>query len=247
MLLRTAQEGPSPLNSKSVRASCDMAALAKSAREVKKDEPEEIIEEATEAMGKVTDSTLRTNVTRTLESRRTSLIKSYEEWHKACGDYSSKLASTVASEQKKEDANANIKPVRKAYLEALDQLNDMIEELTKKADAQDETDKMKVDLEMQIGRATKDVELSITNHLNRSCASEVSRSAKERLFKEQERDIINPMETLKKLFMDLMKMTKDKKTREDLSGQKENWMDKTTKGIMTISDRYTNIPEIDKG
>ena len=125
-------------------------------------------------------------------------------------------------------------------MEALDQLNDMIEELTKKADAQDETDKMKVDLEMQIERATKDVELSITNHLNRSCASEVSRSAKER-------DIINPMETLKKLFMDLMKMTKDKKTREDLSGQKENWMDKTTKGIMTISDRYTNIPEIDKG
>ena len=132
-------------------------------------------------------------------------------------------------------------------MEALDQLNDMIEELTKKADAQDETDKMKVDLEMQIERATKDVELSITNHLNRSCPSEVSRSAKERLFKEQERDIINPMETIKKLFMDLMKMTKDKKTREDLSGQEENWMDKTTKGIMTISDRYTNIPEIDKG
>ena len=47
-----------------------MAALAKSAREVKKDEPEEIIEEATEAMGKVTDSTLRTNVTRTLDSEK---------------------------------------------------------------------------------------------------------------------------------------------------------------------------------
>ena len=60
-------------------------------------------------------------------------------------------------------------------MEALDQLNDMIEELTKKADAQDETDKMKVDLEMQIERATKDVELSITNHLNRSCPSEVLR------------------------------------------------------------------------
>ena len=91
------------------------------------------------------------------------------------------------------------------------------------------------------------ISAAIKYHLNRSCASEVSRSAKERLFKEQERDIINPMETLKKLFMDLMKMTKDKKTREDLSGQEENWMDKTTKGIMTISDRYTNIPEIDKG
>ena len=47
-------------------------------------------------------------------------------------------------------------------MEALDQLNDMIEELTKKADAQDETDKMKVDLEMQIERATKDVELSLS-------------------------------------------------------------------------------------
>ena len=56
-----------------------MAAQAKSIREVRKDDLEQAIEEATEAMAKATDRTLRTNVLRTLESRRTSLIRSGTE------------------------------------------------------------------------------------------------------------------------------------------------------------------------
>lgn len=115
-----------------------MAAQAKSIREVRKDDLEQAIEEATEAMAKATDRTLRTNVLRTLESRRTSLIRSHNEWHRACVDYSCKVASSVSSDQKKEDANENLKPVKKEYLEALDKINDAIEDLIRTNQAQDD-------------------------------------------------------------------------------------------------------------
>ena len=126
MLLRTAQEDLCT-STKLCEGNIRMAAQAKSIREVRKDDLEQVNEEVTEAMKKVTDKTLRTNVLRTLETRRTSLIKSYYEWHRACADYSMKVASSVTSEQKKEDASENIKPVKKEYLEALDKISDEIE------------------------------------------------------------------------------------------------------------------------
>ena len=100
---------------------------------------------------------------------------------------------------------------------------------------------------MQIECASKDFEIKMKNHKERTCPAKISRSAKERLFKEVDRDIIKPMETIKELLMDLMRITKDMRMREELNAKEESWMDANTKGIMCISDNYTNIPETDTG
>ena len=72
-----------------------MAAQAKGFRQVKKEELEACIEDAKDAIGNARDKKLRTNIVRTLMTRKNALTISYEAWNKACGDYSIKQCCQV--------------------------------------------------------------------------------------------------------------------------------------------------------
>ena len=72
----------------------------------------------------------------------------------------------------------------------------------------------------------------------------MSQGAKDWLYKELDRDVIEPIETIRKLFLELFAITTGKTDKDSLSSQEESWMDSYTTSIMSISDKYTSIPEI---
>ena len=129
-------------------------------------------------------------------------------------------------------------------METMDALNDMIEEKMSQESSVNHRQSRKTELEMQIERESKDIDNKILNHNNRSCPTELSRSAKDRLYKELDRDVNEPIEKVRRLFIELFALVTEKNEKDELSTQEENWMDSITKSIMTISDKYTSIPEI---
>ena len=46
------------------------------------------------------------------------------------------------------------------------------------------------------------------------------------------------------MFLELFAISTGKTDKDALSSQKESWMDSNTRSIMSISDKYTSIPEI---
>jgi hypothetical protein len=200
-LLRLAQGSPDPFISYLGRQLIEMADKAKSAREVQKEELEISIEETNEALKNAKEKTMRTNVLRTLHTRRNSLSVSYEQWSQACYEYSTKIAGTISSEDKKKDTDENVKPSRKLYMETMDALNDMIEEKMSQESSVNQRQSRKTELEIEIERECKDIDTKILNHNNRSCPTELSRSAKDRLYKEMDRDVNEPIEKVRRLFM----------------------------------------------
>ena len=243
-LFRLAQGSPDPVISYWGGHYSEMAAQAKNTREVKKEELQACIEEANEALENAKEQRMRTNVLRTLQTRKNRLSVSYEEWNRACHDYSTKVAATIMPDEKQKDTGDNVKPVRKSYIETLDALNDIIEEKVSQESSVHQKQTRKTELETQIERECKDIDTKILNHKNRSCLTELSRGAKERLYKEMDRDVNEPIETVRKLFLELFPLVTEKIEAENLSQQEEKWMDSITKSLMVISDKYTSIPEI---
>ena len=82
--------------------------------------------EARGTIQKYEDSLLKTNIIRTLESRRNKLLKCYELWQNSCIDYACKFAASVSTADKAEDVATNIKPVRSEYRECMDKRNDLL-------------------------------------------------------------------------------------------------------------------------
>ena len=105
-----------------------MAAQAKGYRLVKKEELEACIEDARDAIDNAKEQKLKTNIVRTLTSRRNALNTSFEAWSKACGDYSLKSSATMTTVEKNTDITDNVRPVRKQYLDINDELSDLIED-----------------------------------------------------------------------------------------------------------------------
>ena len=243
-LLRTAQGRPDPSISSWVGQACDMAVQAKNTREARKEELLTCIEEANDALGEAKDKKMRTNVLRTLQTRERRLRDSFDEWNRACSDYTTKVTFTILPDDKKTDVEENVKPVRKSFIETSDLLNDMIEEKLSQENNVITSSARKGELEMQIERECKDIDTKIKHHLTRTCSAELSRGAKDRLYKELDRDVIEPIETVRKLFLELFAITTGKTDKDALSSQEESWMDSNTRSIMSISDKYTSIPEI---
>ena len=221
-----------------------MAAQAKNYRQVMQDEILACIEEAKEAIAEAKEQKMKTHIVRTLQTRRNALAGSYGNWNKSCGEYSVKASSTLTPEDKKADTTVNIKPVRKEYLETLDELNDIIEEKLALEETNSAEKNRKEDLETKIKMLCKEIDIKIQNHKDRRCPEEVSKSAKDRMFKELDRDIIQPMEDVKGLYLDLLATLTDVQEKTQVTNDEEKWMDTNTKNIMNISDRYTSIPEI---
>ena len=224
-----------------------MAAQAKGVRDVKKDDLEDTMDEASDTMEKMETKSLRTNVLRTLETRRTSLIRHYDDWHRACSDYSCKVAATATSEQKTEDATVNIKPIKKKYVEILDRMNDLIEDAKITANSLEQIQNKRQELEIQIERSSRDIKTKIDSHKERSCPSEISRSARDRLFKELDRDVTSPMKSVSDMFIELMKLTESKTDRDKITAEEDKWMAENNKLLMEISDKFASIPGVEAG
>ena len=88
-----------------------MAAQAKGYRLVKKEELEACMEDARDAIDNAKEQKLKTNIVRTLTSRRNALNTSFEAWSKACGDYSLKSSATMTTVEKNTDTTDNVRPV----------------------------------------------------------------------------------------------------------------------------------------
>ena len=161
---------------------------AKTAREVCKEELLLCIDETNEALDELKENRLKT-VLRTLSNRRASLKASYEDWNKACQEYSSKIAITMDSSDKKKDLDDNVKPIRKTYLKLLDTLDERIEEKTNQQNSERDKEARKQEIKIQIERKVKDIDNQIMNHHDRVCPAELSRGAKERLYKELDKDV----------------------------------------------------------
>ena len=153
------------------------AEKAKTARDVCKEELLLCIDETNEALDELKENRLKT-VLRTLSNRRVSLKASYDDWNKACQEYSSKIAATIDPTDKKKDLDENVKPIRKTYLKLLDTLDEKIEELTKQENSESEKEARKQEIKIQIERKVKDIDNQIMNHHDRVCPAELSRGAK---------------------------------------------------------------------
>ena len=78
-----------------------MAEKAKAAREVDKEELLISIEEANDALDSASKNLLRSNVLRTLQTRKKSLSASFDQWNRSCREYSSKVFSSATLEEVK--------------------------------------------------------------------------------------------------------------------------------------------------
>ena len=215
---------------------------AKTVREVCKEELLLCIDEANEALDESKENGMKT-VLRTLSNRRVSLKASYEDWNKACQEYSSKIAATIDPTDKNKDLDENVKPIRKTYLKLLDTLDEKIEELTKQENSESDKEARKQEIEIQIERKVKDIDNQIMNHHDRVCPAELSRGAKERLYNELDKDVKEPIEVVKKLYLDLISAVGDAHEKTELDNEQEKWRDRITKSILNISNKYTEIPE----
>ena len=168
---------------------------AKTAREVCKEELLLCIDETNEALDELKENRLKT-VLRTLSNRRVSLKASYEDWNKACQEYSSKIAATMDPNDKKKDLDKNVKPIRKTYLKLLDTLDERIEEKTNQQNSECDKEARKQEIKIQIERKVKDIDNQIMNHHGRVCPAELSRGAKERLYNELDKDVKEPIEVV---------------------------------------------------
>ena len=160
-----------------------MAAQAKVFRQVKKEEIETCIEDAMEAIENVKSKQLKTNNVRTLMTRKNTLVNCYETWNKACRDYLVKVSSNVNTEEKEKDNTENVKSVRRNYLNCLDELNDLIEDKSAEENSKDQNVKKIEELETKIKMMCQEIDVKIQCHKDRTCPAEVSKSAKERMFK----------------------------------------------------------------
>ena len=221
-----------------------MAAQAKGFRQVKKEELEACIEDAKDAIGNARDKKLRTNIVRTLMTRKNALTASYEAWNKACGDYSIKSSSNTIPDEKKKDVTENVKPVRMDYLDCLDELNDLIEEKLAVENAKNQDTRKVEELQTKIKMMCQGIDVKIQCHKARTCPAEISKSAKERMFKELDRDVIQPMEEVRGYYLELLGALTDGTEKINITNQEEGWMDTNTKLVMDVSDKYTGIPEI---
>ena len=221
-----------------------MAAQAKTIRQVKKEELEACIEDSKDAIENAKEKKLKTNVVRTLMTRRSTLTGSYEVWNKACGEFSVKVAITLTPDEKKTDNMENVKPVRNDYLEILDILNDLIEEKLALDKSKDQETKKVEELKTKIKMTCNEIEVKLQCHTVRSCPAEISVNAKDRLFSELNRDVIQPMEEVKKLYLELLEVLNDTQEKIDTTSEEEKWMSTNSKLAMTISDKFTSIPEI---
>ena len=224
-----------------------MAVQAKNNRQVMREDLEACIEEANIAIRNSKENKLKTNIVRTLKTRRTALTGSYDSWNQACGEYSAKVGSTLEADEKQRDTSENVKPVRREYLATLDELNDIIEEKIALEDTKVQEDKRTVELQTRIKMMCAEIDIKLQCHKDRKCHEEVSKSAKGRMFTELDRDVSQPMEEVKGLYLELLAVLTDRQEILKITNEEETWMDNNTKLIMAVSDQYTSIPEIVTG
>ena len=224
-----------------------MAAQAKGYRQVKKEELDACMEDARDAIDNAKEQKLRTNIVRTLMSRRNALSTSFEAWSKACGDYSLKSSATLSSVEKNTDITDNGRPVRKKYLDINDELNDIIEEKFAKENAKKQDDDKVAELQRKIKMKCKEIDVKIQCHQTRSCPAEMSKSGKDRMYKELDRDVIQPMDDVKQLYLELLAALADEQKQIDITNQEEVWMDTNNKLVMEISDKLAAVPEVTAG
>ena len=220
-----------------------MAEKAKAAREVDKEELLISIEEANDALDSASKNLLRSNVLRTLQTRKKSLSASFDQWNRSCREYSSKVFSSATSEEKQQDTADNIKPVRKSYMETMDALNDIIEEKTSQDSSAVSKQNREAEIKMQIETLCKEIDTKILHHGGRVCPAELGKAARERMYKELDKDINDPVDAVKKLYGELILVIENNEERVKITADQEKWMDSTTKSILEISDKYNAIPE----
>ena len=204
------------------------------------------MEDAQDAIENAKEQKLKTNIVRTLTSRRNALNTSFEAWSKACGDYSLKSSATMTTVEKNTDITDNVRPVRKQYLDINDELSDLIEDKLAIENTKLQDNKV-AELQQKIKMKCKEIDVKIQCHKTRSCPAEMSKNGKDRMYKELDRDVIQPMDDVKQLYLELLAALADEQKQIDITNQEEVWMDTNNKLVMEISDKLAAVPEVTTG
>ena len=95
-------------------------------------------------------------------------------------------------------------------------------------------------------RRCKEIDVKIQCHKTRSCPAEMSKNGKDKMYKQLDRDVIQPMDDVKKIYLELLGVLADK-DKVDITNQEEVWMDTNNKLVMEISEKLVAVPEITTG